>query len=41
MSKNAAPHSGAVSWVRGLVERINEPMTRLKSYKNLLDGEEG
>ncbi|KAL4450636.1 hypothetical protein ABPG77_000992 [Micractinium sp. CCAP 211/92] len=28
--KNAAPHSGALAWVRGLRERITAPMDKLK-----------
>jgi dynein heavy chain len=28
VAKNSAPYSGAVAWVRGLVERIEEPMLK-------------
>eukprot|EP00879_Flechtneria_rotunda_P005416 GHRR01005708.1.p1 GENE.GHRR01005708.1~~GHRR01005708.1.p1 ORF type:complete len:1495 (+),score=578.36 GHRR01005708.1:300-4784(+) len=31
LSKNSPPHSGAVSWVRGLMERLQEPMGKLQS----------
>eukprot|EP00878_Enallax_costatus_P014708 GHUV01015385.1.p1 GENE.GHUV01015385.1~~GHUV01015385.1.p1 ORF type:complete len:890 (+),score=327.73 GHUV01015385.1:1824-4493(+) len=31
LSKNAPPHSGAVQWVRGLMERLQEPMGKLQS----------
>lgn len=32
IAKNAAPHSGAVAWVRGLKQRVEEPMSRLNAY---------
>ena len=35
MNKNAAPHSGAVSWVRGLVERVEEPMSKLRNMNKV------
>ena len=31
VAKNSAPHSGAVAWVRGLMERIDEPMQKLRT----------
>lgn len=30
VARNSAPHSGAVAWVRGLVERIEEPLQKLR-----------
>lgn len=33
IAKNAAPHSGAVAWVRSLRQRIDEPMARITSYQ--------
>eukprot|EP00955_Chlamydomonas_euryale_P098697 365162-Chlamydomonas_euryale.AAC.21 len=42
VARNAAPYSGAVAWVRGLVERIEEPMIRMTgSSKGLLETEKG
>jgi dynein heavy chain len=39
---NMAPHSGAVAWARGLLERADEPMARLKGVvKAALDTQEG
>ena len=35
VNKNAAPHSGAVSWVRGLVERVEEPMSKLRNMNKV------
>lgn len=32
VAKNSAPYSGAVAWVRGLVERIEEPMIKLSAH---------
>ncbi|CAD7696266.1 unnamed protein product [Ostreobium quekettii] len=41
VNKNAAPKSGAVAWVRGLVERVEEPMAKLRNMnKAVLDTEE-
>ena len=36
VAKNSAPHSGAVAWVRGLKERIEEPMQKLKTMNKLV-----
>lgn len=36
LSKNAAPHSGAVAWVRALGARVAEPMERLRGLGTLL-----
>ncbi|KAK9808985.1 hypothetical protein WJX72_007373 [[Myrmecia] bisecta] len=36
LSKNAAPHSGAVAWVRGLKERIAGPMEKLRGVNKLV-----
>eukprot|EP00232_Nephroselmis_pyriformis_P019075 CAMPEP_0182900652 /NCGR_PEP_ID=MMETSP0034_2-20130328/28990_1 /TAXON_ID=156128 /ORGANISM="Nephroselmis pyriformis, Strain CCMP717" /LENGTH=4527 /DNA_ID=CAMNT_0025034901 /DNA_START=131 /DNA_END=13711 /DNA_ORIENTATION=+ len=36
INKNAAPHSGAVYWVRGLIQRIDEPMSKLKSLNKIV-----
>lgn len=36
LSKNAAPHSGAVAWVRALVQRVAEPMERLRGLGRLV-----
>ncbi|KAL6747291.1 flagellar outer dynein arm heavy chain beta [Haematococcus lacustris] len=36
MAKNSAPHSGAVAWVRGLVERIDEPMQKLRTMNKVI-----
>ena len=42
IADNAPPHAGAVGWCRGLVERVEEPMTRLKGIgKAVLESEEG
>jgi dynein heavy chain len=42
IADNAPPHAGAVTWSRGLVERVEEPMTRLKGIgKSVLESEEG
>ncbi|KAL0038617.1 hypothetical protein WJX79_000048 [Trebouxia sp. C0005] len=41
LNKNAAPHSGRVTWVRGLKERVAGPMEKLHSLPKLvLDSEE-
>ena len=29
VARNSAPHSGAAAWVRGLKERIEEPMSKV------------
>ena len=36
VAKNSAPHSGAAYWVRGLIERIDEPMQKLKSLNKMV-----
>lgn len=36
LSKNAAPMSGAVAWVGGLVRRIEEPMIKLRSGSKMI-----
>jgi len=42
IADNAPPHAGAVTWSRGLIERVEEPMTRLKGLgKSVLESEEG
>ena len=42
IADNSPPHAGAVTWSRGLVERVEEPMTRLKGVgKSVLESEEG
>jgi hypothetical protein len=41
MAKNSAPHSGAVAWVRGLVERIDEPMQKLRTMNKVCGWGEG
>ena len=39
---NAPPHAGAVFWCHGLMERVEEPMGRLKGVgKAVLESEEG
>jgi Dynein heavy chain, N-terminal region 1 len=42
LPKNAAKHSGSVKWVRGLHERIEAPMDKIKALnKSVLESEEG
>jgi len=42
ISDNEPPHAGAVSWVRGLLQRVQEPMLRLRQMaKIVLDADEG
>lgn len=42
LPRNAAPHSGAVAWVRGLRERVAVPMERLRGLPaTMLDSDEG
>ena len=42
VSDNGPPHAGAVAWVRGLLQRVEEPMTRLRGMsKIVLDADEG
>lgn len=36
VAKNSAPHSGAAYWVRGLMERIEEPMIKLKTLNKIV-----
>eukprot|EP00951_Prasinocladus_malaysianus_P027609 scaffold248621_cov41-Prasinocladus_malaysianus.AAC.1 len=36
LSKNAAPMSGAVAWVGGLVRRIEEPMAKLRAGNKVI-----
>lgn len=36
LSKNAAPASGAVAWTRALLQRVEEPMERLRLLGNAL-----
>ena len=39
--KNAARHSGSIKWVRGLVERVEAPMEKIRMLNKLvLDTEE-
>lgn len=41
LPKNAARHSGSIKWVRGLRERIESPMDKIRSLNKLvLDTEE-
>lgn len=35
VARNSAPHSGAVAWVRGMVERIDEPMQKLRTMSKV------
>jgi len=35
VAKNSAPHSGAVAWVRGLVERIEDPWKKLSCMEKV------
>ncbi|GAX83887.1 hypothetical protein CEUSTIGMA_g11312.t1, partial [Chlamydomonas eustigma] len=42
VARNSAPHSGAAAWVRGLKERIEEPMSKLVSAaKSAMDSDLG
>jgi dynein heavy chain len=42
VNDNLPPRSGAVTWARGLMERVDDPMLRLKSLsKGILETEEG
>ena len=42
IARNAPPHAGAVFWCHGLMERVEEPMARLKGVgKAVLESEEG
>mmetsp|Transcript_13737 Transcript_13737/g.31794 ORF Transcript_13737/g.31794 Transcript_13737/m.31794 type:complete len:4493 (-) Transcript_13737:49-13527(-) len=42
VNDNMPPRAGAVAWVRGLVERVEDPMNRLKGMgKSVLESEEG
>ncbi len=41
LSKNAAPHSGAVAWVRALIQRVEDPMDRLRALAQALSTPEG
>ena len=42
VNDNLPPRSGAVTWARGLMERVDDPMMRLKSMsKGILESEEG
>ena len=36
VGKNKAPHSGAVAWARSILERIIEPMEKLRSLNEVL-----
>ncbi len=36
VARNSAPHSGAVAWVRGLVERIEEPIQKLRTMNKAI-----
>jgi hypothetical protein len=39
---NMPPRAGAVAWCRGMIERVDEPMSRMKLMTNsILDTEEG
>lgn len=42
VSDNEPPHAGAVAWVRGLLQRVQEPMVRLRQMSRIvLDVDEG
>ena len=42
VNDNAPPHAGAVAWVRGLLQRVEDPMKRLLTMgKMILDTESG
>ena len=42
INKNCPQRAGAVMWVRGLVERIKEPMEKLKAFSRIgIDTDEG
>ena len=42
VARNSAPHSGAAAWVRGLKERIEEPMGKLLvTAKAAMDSDQG
>ena len=42
IADNAPPHAGSVTWCRGLMERVEDPMNRLKGVgKAVLESEEG
>lgn len=36
VARNSAPHSGATAWARGLRERIEEPMSKVRDAFRLL-----
>mmetsp|Transcript_25005 Transcript_25005/g.85566 ORF Transcript_25005/g.85566 Transcript_25005/m.85566 type:complete len:4525 (+) Transcript_25005:136-13710(+) len=36
VNRNAPPHSGAINWVRGLRERIKEPMEKLRNLSKIV-----
>lgn len=36
VAKNSAPYSGAAYWVRGLMERISEPMSKLQTLNKMV-----
>ena len=41
INRNSAPHSGTVAWMRGLLARIEEPMTKLQGMsKVVMESEE-
>ena len=42
VSDNGPPHAGAVAWARGLLQRVEDPMLRLRGMsKIVLDADEG
>jgi dynein heavy chain, axonemal len=41
LATNSAPHSGKVAWVRGLVERVEDPMGKLRSMGKVVTDSEG
>ena len=36
VARNSAPHSGAVAWARGLVSRIEEPMSKVQQLNKIV-----
>ena len=36
VARNSAPHSGAVAWARGLVARIEEPMSKVQQLNKIV-----
>ena len=36
ISKNAPPHSGAVKWMQSLIDRVEEPMQKIRGLSNVI-----